>query len=339
MKEFKKYCHIENSYQAEYIQAVKERVNNPSLQWICQEKVHGAQSQFIIGREGDSIQVGFGKRSSELQADENFYNWQELLGRYQANAIKLFELLERDGYDVSNGINAYGEFFGGSFPGVIRKGVIRIQKGVAYTPDHEFYGFDIFIREKGYMEPEKAVEYYKEAGFFYAETLFKGTLDECLKYPCVFQSTIPGRLGLTPPENNEAEGVVIKPCVPQYFGNGERIVIKHKNPKFQEVVKGERKVKTEISRSEGYNSLASLVPDYINENRLVSVRSHLGETRLPQDFGKIMKEYTADVIQELILENKERSVIFESLDKSEQKAINSLISKLCAENIKAVYMS
>lgn len=39
----------------------------------------------------------------------------------------------------------YGEYFGGNYPGVVNKAQKPVQKGVSYTPNHEFFVFDIFV--------------------------------------------------------------------------------------------------------------------------------------------------------------------------------------------------
>lgn len=43
----------------------------------------------------------------------------------------------------------YGEYFGGNWPADhpanIKNGPKQVQKGVYYTPHHEFYAFDIYI--------------------------------------------------------------------------------------------------------------------------------------------------------------------------------------------------
>lgn len=338
MKQFKKYCHIENSYQVEFLGKIKEVV--PATEnWVCQEKIHGTNSSFVVGRgEDGQVEIDFAKKSGILADNENFYNWQLLIEEKKNAVIALFELLEKD-YDCSAGVSIFGEFFGGGYEGQpVVKGIQKIQKGIQYCPGHEFYGFDIYVQGYGYLPPEKSSDYFKQAGLFYAETLFKGTLEDCLKYPNTFPSTIPHRLGLPEIEENMCEGVVIKPCTPQYFNNGERILIKNKNPKFQEIIKGDKKPKVEKQYSEAYNNLAAIIPDYINENRLASCRSHLGETTLPKDFGKILGEYSKDVILEALEETEANKAVYETLEKEEQKALRNLINKLCAENIKHVYM-
>ena len=104
-----------------------------------------------------------------------------------------------------------------------------IQKGVFYTPNHDFYAFDILIHnelEDKYLAVDEVNSLFEKVGFFYAKTLFKGTLNECLNYPNDFQSKISGWLGLPQIEDNICEGVVIRPTVPMFFRNGKRVIIK-----------------------------------------------------------------------------------------------------------------
>ena len=94
-------------------------------------------------------------------------------------------------------ISIFGELFGGAYPhpDVQRVGRLTvIQKGVFYTPKHEFYGFDIYVfTENGgsYLSVDETNALFKSEGFFYAKSLFSGTLDECLKHSNQFQSKIP----------------------------------------------------------------------------------------------------------------------------------------------------
>ena len=41
----------------------------------------------------------------------------------------------------------------------------------------------------------------------------------------------------------------------------------------------------------GYKSLknSKFYKDYVNENRLVNVVSHIGEVKIPRDFGRLVK--------------------------------------------------
>jgi len=146
-------------------------------------------------------------------------------------------------------------------------------------------------------------------------------------------------LGYDKIEGNEAEGYVIKPVVPSYFGNGERIIIKHKNPKFLEIRNERKAPKDPIVVTDDCNLLVGQVENYITENRLFNVKSHLGNIQMPNDFGIVMKEYVSDVMQEFIEDNDENKVIFNSLPKNEQRMVTSQINKLSASLIKQMLMS
>lgn len=338
MKTFKKYSHIENSYQREYIEKVKEVVGDKAL-FVAQEKVDGTNFQFIVGRnESGLVEVSCGKRSAELSADENFYGWQTMAALMQEKIIRLFELLEEK-YDVSEGVNINGEFFGGYYPGV-KSTEGAILNRIIYSPKREFYGFDIYIPtyEGGYLSPLESIDLFKEAGIFYAENLFIGTLDECLKLDTVFESTIGTRLGYEKVEGNYAEGYVLKPVSPTYFRNGERIIIKHKNPKFVEVQKSRKVPKEPEVASDLLKALLGLVADYVNEARVENCKSHLGEIQMPKDFGKLLGEFSKDVIEDF-MSITTNSFGYNSLEKKEQKRFNGEVNKMCSSLIKEVYMT
>ena len=159
------------------------------LEYVVQEKVHGANTSFLC----DGETVRFAKRTSMLEDGEQFYDYPELLERYRDRVI---------------------------------------QRGVCYTPDHEFYGFDIYLfTEEGgrFLPVDEVNELFETYSFFYAKTLFRGTLTECLKQPNAFQSKIAEWLGLPAIEDNICEGIVIRPVTPMYLRNGSRVLIKSKN--------------------------------------------------------------------------------------------------------------
>jgi Rnl2 family RNA ligase len=258
-----------------------------------------------------------------------------LLARNQESIINLFEIIEKK-YDCSEGVNIFGEMAGGVYKDMTST-ESKILGRIHYAPHHIFYGYDIFIPTVGYLSPLESVELFNEAHVFCAENLFIGTLDECLALNPVFLSTIGTRLGYPSIEGNYAEGYVIKPIIPSYFGDGSRIIIKHKNPKYREVSK-ERKVPKDVVLSDALTSLCDNVEDYVNENRLVSVMSHLSDVKFPNDFGTVMKEFTSDVYQEFIDENTDNRTVFTSLSKDEQNKFTRHIGKICGNLIKDTYM-
>ena len=339
MLEFKKYSSIENSFSREFMEHIWAEMPQ-DLEYVVQEKVHGTNTSFLC----DGMDVGFAKRTSMLAEGMQFYDYPELVARYKERVLKLFADIKARYPEVTQ-ISVFGEMFGGLYPhdGVhATHKVSLIQKGVCYTPDHEFYGFDIYLftGEGGRFLPVDEVnERFEANGFFYAKTLFQGTLAECLKYPNAFQSKIAEWLGLPAIEDNICEGIVIRPVVPMYLRNGSRVLIKSKNERFAEKksVKKRNKLFAEpVPYSEALQALIAEGEAYVTENRLANVVSHIGEVHFPKDFGKVMGQLSKDVLDDFL---KEHGGSYSALDKCEQKSLNKELNKLCTALVKQVYMS
>lgn len=338
MFKFKKYSSIENSFNREFMEYVVAEMP-PDLKYVVQEKVHGANTSFLC----DGSNVQFAKRTSVLAEDEKFYDYPELLETYKEKVLKLYTKIKDKYPDVAS-ISVFGEMFGGLYPHneVKRMGKLTvIQKGVFYTPVHEFYAFDIFVfSENGdrFLPVVEANELFESEGFFYAKTLFEGTLAECLKYPNKFQSNIAQWLGFPALDDNICEGIVIRPVVPMYLRKGSRVLIKSKNEKFAEKKSVKKRLKVFMEQpkySNELNDLLSEVALFVTENRLANVVSHIGEVHVPKDFGKIMGLLTKDSLDDFL---KEHGEDYSNLDKSEQKILNKQLNNLSAELVKNVYM-
>lgn len=339
MLTFKKYSSIENHFNREFMENVVAEMPK-DLEYAVQEKVHGANTSFLC----DGNEVKFAKRTSVLADDEKFYDYPELLEAYKNKVMKLFGRIKEKHHNVAT-ISVFGEMFGGLYPHNDVKGnpkLTLIQKGVCYSPEHEFYGFDIYISdgENGFYLPVDDVnELFESEGFFYAMTLFRGTLGECLKYPNAFQSKISEWLGLPAIEDNICEGIVIRPVTPMYLRNGSRVLIKSKNEKFAEKksVKKRNKLFAEpVPYSDELKALVAEVDAYVTENRLTNVVSHIGEVHVPKDFGKIMGLFSKDILEDFL---KEYGGDYAGLEKSEQKLLNKELNKLATDLVKKVYMS
>lgn len=70
--------------------------------------------------------------------------------------------------------------------------------------------------------------------------------------------------------------------------------------------------------------LISEVESYVNENRLANVVSHIGEVQMPADFGKVIREMSYDVVEDLRKDHPDR---YDALDKSELKIFNKVLNK------------
>ena len=339
MLDFKKYSSIENSFDNEYIERVRQ-YTDPKLIYVVQEKVHGSNTSFIT----DGKTIKFAKRTALIGDDEKFFDYEELLERYSDKVKNLYQLIKKD-YPEIDYIIVFGEFFGGYYPHKEVKKDTRftaIQKGVCYCPMHEFYGFDIFlVSEKNdmhqYLGVEKCNAYFEQGGFYYAHTLFRGTLDECLKYPNDFESTIYKEFGYPKIEGNICEGVVIRPEVPTYIPGGIRVMIKNKNAKFAEKKSEKRRPKDQkppVVFTDNFHKLIDKADLFVTENRLDNVISHIGEVHIPKDLGKLLGMYCKDIIDDFL---KENATDFYDLDKNEQKSFNKQVNQLALKVIKAKY--
>lgn len=327
MLEFRKYSSIENSFNKEFLEKIHE-YRLDQQEFVVQEKVHGSNFSFLT----DGFEIQCAKRTDILSADEKFYDYPELLERYKDRVLKIFQLTKVE-YPELNTLTIFGEMFGGTYPhrDVQKYGqVIQIQKGVFYSPIHEFYGFDLKVNTT-FLNVNKTNELFEAAGFLYAKTLYQGDLKSCLSYPNAFQSHISGWLGLPEIQNNICEGVVIRPTVPSFMPNGARVLIKNKNEKFAEKKSfKKRPPKQKPEYSESLTNLCAETEDYITENRLNNVISKIGEISVPKDFGKIMGFYAKDVIEDF---KKDFHSQYEALEKDERKVLNRHVNKLASEFI------
>lgn len=338
MLEFKKYNSIENSFDHGFMEQVMSETPS-DLVYVVQEKVHGTNASFLC----DGKEVKFAKRTSMLADDEAFYDYQEIVERYRERVINLFEDIKAN-YPDTTQISLFGEMFGGRYPHNDVKAnhnVSLIQKGVYYSPDHEFYAFDIFLfagDNSRYLPVEEVNVLFESHGLFYARTLFIGTLQECLSYPNAFQSKIAEWLGLPPIDDNICEGVVIRPVTPQYLKNGSRVIIKNKNERFAEKKSAKKRNKLfnePIPYSDTLKVLISEADNYVTENRLNNVMSHIGEVSVPKDQGKIIGLFSKDTLDDFLKEHEGEYV---ALDKCEQKTFNKVLNGYCTTLVKKVLL-
>lgn len=323
MQSFKKYNSIENSYRSEFIDKIRNSPIKDDV-FIVQEKVHGANLSFWT----DGIEIKTAKRSGFLEEDESFYNFQLVRKQYRAQILECFSLLKAR-YSTINHIAIYGELIGGSYshPDIERvKNSIRVQKGIAYTPKNDFYAFDIRINSEYYLPIDEATALLALLGFFYARTLFEGSLDDALNYPNAFESKISGWLGLPSVENNICEGTVIKPNKSYFFPNGERVIIKNKNEKWAENKNHTIKIKEEEVVSEMVIKLQRIVETYVTQNRLNNVISKIGEISF-SDFGRVLGLFNKDILEDFL---KDYDNHYNSLEKLEQKKVKKHIGSKAA---------
>ncbi len=323
--EFKKYNSIENSYQLDFLNEIREQ-GLYDQEFVVQEKVHGANICFIT----DGKQIQSAKRTELISDEEDFYNSKSVKKRYESKIIELFKLITQM-FDEVNQITIFGELFGGAYPHTdvakVEKATL-VQKGIYYSPDNDFYAFDILINADQYLDTYTVSSLFETVGFLHAKTLFKGSLDDCLQYPNDFQSQISKLLGLPNLKKNTCEGVVIRPVRPCFFRNGARVLVKNKNEKWnennnyidKEILKSI--LSKEDSLSDDAQMLCEEITKYITENRLNNVVSKIG-TITQKDFGKLLGLYSKDVLEEFQKAHKNE---YDRLEKFETKFINKFLN-------------
>jgi Rnl2 family RNA ligase len=278
--------------EAEYVELDKYK-------WVVTEKVHGANFCFIY----ESNKLRYAKRKDFLNWEDDFFGFQLVAERYEDRLLALFETLNK-AYDASQFI-IYGELFGGSYPHPEVKPTDKIhpiQTGIYYTPEIDFYAFDIALKytdgtDKFYLPYEQCEACFKTVDLIHAKPLFIGKLSEAMNFDLRINTYIPEIFDLPLIEDNIIEGVVIKPYnlpISNNFRN--RPIIKIKNPEFEEDKRyGEAKKWSYIpdvtTKTEELSFIIDEMKNYVNRNRLESAISKIGK------FDRSNKERT-DAIEE-----------------------------------------
>ena len=324
---FVKYNSIENSYRELELNRMQMEGKDKG-KWVVQEKVHGSNFSFWVNKK----EIRCAKRSGLLAPDDNFYNFQKVYKRYADTIRRMF-----NGYKGNlKELTLYGELMGGVYPhdDVEPVNTAKVQGGIFYTPDVDFYLFDIMVDGEFV-----SVEHMESAGYSfkipYARALFSGTLYECLEYTNDYPTTIPEWFYELPPiENNICEGNVIKPNKSVFMKSGSRVLLKNKNPKFSEI--GGTKVKKPLKVMSPLGDNAwGVLSTYVTENRLNNVLSKMGPVTF-KDFGNILGAYNIDVLEDFEKNESEGLESF-GLDKDEEKMVKRMMSNE-ASNIIREYL-
>jgi Rnl2 family RNA ligase len=277
--------------------------------WVVMEKVHGANFAFrtsvLNGSEEKQdavIEVKCAKRRDFLD-EQIFFGFQRVLEKLEDRIKRIHqELCFHDGElrhlnplssdkDCS-GLTIYGELFGGFYPVQSEQEVSQVdpvQKEILYSPEPQFYAFDILVHEEGsdetdlknYMDYDFCMCVFDKFGLFSAKPLFVGSFSDAINFSLEFRSTIPKRLRL--PEisgPNTAEGIVVKPFKNLVLNNGKseaRVIFKKKNKTFLEDVEADydATVDAKLENKEQFADSTSFL-NLINKNRLAAVISKEG---------------------------------------------------------------
>lgn len=334
---FKKYNSIENYYQEDFIDKVRQLFlpQNGVIRhnsWFVTEKIHGCNVQISY----DGEQIRYGSRNNFLQDGDKFYNYKEVLGKYEPIIKKMYN--ELHSVCEIEEVILFGELFGGEYlhPEVEKvKGASKVQKGVQYTPDNNVLFFDICYKIWGkylYMNGLTFLHLCEEYSLPYVPVLaLELTLDEALKYPNDGNSKVYLKYNLPEIENNIMEGIVIRGYEQEYvLPNGTRCIIKSKNDKFKEKSRNTKKI-IDKTIPENLQIVLDKLTQYVTPQRVENIISHFGEISV-SDIGKIIGETNKDILQDFEKEHND----FNTLEKSEIKCVTRLLNPLVAKEVKEV---
>jgi Rnl2 family RNA ligase len=326
--EHKKYPSIENTYRETFVQKAFF-YGYHKQEWVVTNKVHGGNLAFHT--DGEEVLT-----ASKNGITENFYGRDIVLNRYRERILEAFEVIQRNVKTPIKQVSLYGEVFGGSYPHPdVPKvpGANRIQKGVFYTPNNDWYLIDVMI--DGVLvdyDFAMGLSFYLECP--YAHPLHRGTLQSCLEYPNDFDDPTYKYYGLPKIEGNITEGIVIRPVEPLFFPDGRRVILKNKNEKFSEKQREPRKQRIRKELPEDVQVQIDNGSQYVTENRLNNVLSHFGPVEDKQ-FGKLIGEFSKDVLEDYL---KDYGDEYNSLDKQKQGMVKKNLQKMCAEFLKPRFL-
>lgn len=373
---FKEYNEIENSYRTKFLEKIKNAgfTDPEKYTYACFTKVDGSNFSLILDQNDNFY---FASRTNILSENNNFNgciikNLKISKNKNFENKDILFEIKKYvkeklfkeddprfdDVKKITNSnfyIQLYGELCGGMYkhpdvPSI--KNAKKIQGRVSYHPDIVWICFDGFISSSSNDEEEDSslkihfnVDELKDIclnfDIPYQVEKFRGSFDECLKYPNTFNDDTGHILfGLPLIENNITEGVVIKPINPIWLDDGSRVMLKNKNDKFKERGKNKNsnKIITETSLNENELKILSIMNEYITESRFMSVISKNPITS-DKEFGKILGLFTKDLINDVLKENEDIALKINSSDEINFKQITKIIQKEIVTFIKPLFFN
>ena len=330
--DFQRYSSITNSYDSKMINKIIA-FGYDKVEWVVTNKIHGANFSFYT----DGVYIQCAAKNGILEEGDKFHNYPKLLDRYKELIIEVHKAIS-DSSDVPiHQVALYGEYFGGTYshPDVKRiPNASKIQKGIQYCPDNDFYLIDIKVDGR-LMNYDAMADIAERFGFLYAEPLCRGSLQQCLEYPNDFQDPTYKFYGLPVIEgDNVTEGVVIRPVKPLFFSMGDggfkRVILKNKNEKWKEKASQTRKVKTPMELSDEVRDQINNLSGLVTDNRLNNVLSHLGEIEA-KDFGKLIKEFSMDVWEDYINDYSDE---YDQLESYDQKIVSKWSASLSAGFLK-----
>ncbi len=326
---FRKYQSIENTSRAKTVNYIMDSGNSDG-EWVLTLKIHGANYSFYC--DGEDVKRG---RKTDFLVDETFYG--DFNFDYSENIKEMYKFI-KENISTMETLTVYGEIYGGLYnhPDVEKvQNATQVMKQVQYRPDNAFAVIDIRV-DDDFLDHDAVISLCMDFGFDHAPELARGKFVDLMKFPVVFPDPLSSHLGLPEIEDNDAEGWVLKPLVPKFFDNGNRIILKGKSPKFCEKNGGKGKNPAKvIELSDEGNRLKDELLLYLNDNRLRNVLSHIG-TVTQKDFGRLLGMLCQDAFGDF---SKNNGVDYEALSKKERNVIKKNMNREAGNVIRPNFLN
>lgn len=274
--EFRKYQSLEQEYNRKVLNKYIDTYGNVDVAVF--EKVHGANFSIWYHPTGG---IRFAKRTSFLNWNEGFFDYQKVVKEtgIMTQIQKALEVL--GAVDVP--VIFTGELFG-----------VGVQKEVVYNRPNgkDIVIFDIWVEGKGYA-PANILEMLNKKGLsIFAAPMLYTTFEIALDLDPEFLTPY------NPVEGNFAEGYVIRGAFTDYTQYGShRLIVKKKHPLFREKAAKEPKKERTAKEEDVW---ADTFKSYVNENRVRSAISKLGEFDDIKKMGGYIKEIIEDAKREFL---------------------------------------
>ena len=331
MIKFSKFTSIENHYREKYIRDMLHY--NPIYnvcKYVVHEKIDGACFQFRFTfdpTEEDGVRVEYGKRTSILEPDEKFYNYQAVVSqeRYKIFIKSVKDFLHTLVYTADENkpmqsMIFYGEIFGRG-----------IQNRINYGDIKNILFYDIKIDDV-YLTQRDVEIVMKDCNAMDLMVPIVGYYDS---FEDALAVEVEGVKTMLNPdgEKNLWEGIVIKPYDEIAVNDkGEQILfyVKKKAEKFKDKEKVRKRQKKKVEISDNLKFAQEVFDSYITENRLKDMFAKEGMIENTGQIGKYIKLVVDDAREDFL---KDHSELYDSLDGKEQKKVSAnagkILSKLC----------
>ena len=271
---------------------------SPDIKWMVTEKMHGANMSFRVNPEKQSIDTY--RRNGPLKPGDVFHGWEKVRDSIREPLLRLADRL-------SSEIVVFGELVGGYYPGC-GPAVAIVQKGIYYTPNHEFIAFDIYnVEQDMFLDVDRLIELADCYGLRVIRPWYRDmSLAEIFRLEHENEVTrVPEMFDLPRIENNFIEGWIIRPEQAE-----PRVLLKHRTRRFfhrgEQVdvnapIKQDPKVRN--------NVFIEAVKDSLTKERFEAVLSKELEIKSKSEISKYIGLVSDDILEEMEEEDRNQNAI------------------------------